>query len=393
MKYFDLIRVALGNLKGNKLRSLLTILGISIGIGAIVFLVAFGYGLQKLTIDRLTSSSAVTTIDVSPAASSVLKLDDDSLKRFANLDNVEIVSAVASFPGQITLESTTTDVVILGVEQNYFKLEQPKFSSGRSFFDKTEVIISDSAAKLFSINNSQDALDKEISLDIFVPTTGNGQAMDKKNLQLKISGVIENASPVAYIDLTTIKSFDIKEFSQTKVKVSSAEQVEGIKAKISEIGFQASSVSDVISEINNAFRIIQYVLAGFGLIAFLVASIGMFNTMTIALLERTKDIGVMKALGAKNRDIKKIFIAESVVISVSGGIVGILIAYVLSAAINIFVNVLARQTGSTKLDIFVFPWQLLAFVMIFSVVIGIITGIYPARRASKLNPLNALRYE
>jgi len=393
IRYIDIFRVALGNILGNKLRSFLTVLGIAVGIGAVVFLVSFGFGLQQLIINKITSSSAVTTIDVSQSSSTVLRLNDETLKRFKNIKNVESVSPILSVASQAGLNTITTDIITLGVEEQYFKLEQPKFVAGNKFATKNEIVVSDAVSKLLTIENPIDILNKEISLELFLALGENGQSLEQKSVKAKVVGVVENPSGIVYFPLDNLTAYGVKEFSQVKVKADDAGTVEKIKQEIADLGFQANSVSDVIDEINGAFRVIQYVLAGFGLIALLVASIGMFNTMTIALLERTKDIGVMKALGARNRDIRKIFVVEAIIIALSGGVIGTTLAMVLAGVITTGLNLLISATKGDKISLFVFNWQFIVIILALTLVVGIITGIYPARRASKLNPLNALRYE
>ena len=167
IRYIDIFRVALGNILGNKLRSFLTVLGIAVGIGAVVFLVSFGFGLQQLTINKITSSSAVTTIDVSQSSSTVLCLNDETLKRFKNIKNVESVSPILSVASQAGLNTITTDIITLGVEEQYFKLEQPKFVAGNKFATKNEIVVSDAVSKLLTIENPIDILNKEISLELF----------------------------------------------------------------------------------------------------------------------------------------------------------------------------------------------------------------------------------
>ena len=393
IRYIDIFRVALGNILGNKLRSFLTILGISVGIGAVVFLVSFGFGLQKLTINKIISSSAVTTIDVSQPLSTVLRLNDETLNRFKNISGVEMVSPISSQPSQVSLETITTDIIALGIEDQYFKLEQPKFVAGNKFAKNDDIVISDAVAKLLTIENPIDILNQKIAIKLFLALGENGQTLEQKEIEVKVVGVVENPSGIVYLPLKILTDYGVKEYSQIKVKAKEVDSVELVKKTISDLGFQANSVSDVIVEINDAFRVIQYVLAGFGLIALLVASIGMFNTMTIALLERTKDIGVMKALGARNRDIRKIFVVEAIMIAFSGGIIGIALAMLLAGIITTGLNLLISAAKGESITLFVFNWEFLVAILGLTLIVGLITGIYPARRASKLNPLNALRYE
>jgi putative ABC transport system permease protein len=128
-------------------------------------------------------------------------------------------------------------------------------------------------------------------------------------------------------------------------------------------------------------------------VALAVSAIGMFNTMTIALLERTNEIGIMKAIGASNSDIRLLFLVESILIGFFGGLGGLIIGIGGTKVINLFFNVFASRMGGQSMEIFYTPMWFVAFIMIFSTLIGFFTGVYPARRAEKLNPLMALRYK
>jgi len=138
---------------------------------------------------------------------------------------------------------------------------------------------------------------------------------------------------------------------------------------------------------------VQIVLSFFGAVALMVSAIGMFNTMTIALLERTQEIGIMKSLGASNGDIKKTFLVEAVLIGFLGGVSGILTGIGASEIFNFGVNKLAGSFGGDKVDLFYIPIEFMLMILVFSTTVGLMTGFYPARRAAKLNPLDALRYK
>ena len=134
-------------------------------------------------------------------------------------------------------------------------------------------------------------------------------------------------------------------------------------------------------------------LALFGGIALIVSAIGMFNTMTVTLLERTNEIGIMRTIGASPSSIKVLFLSESIVMGFLGGIVGIIIGVGGGTLINFLLNTLATRMGGMAISLFRFPLVFLSFIAIFSAVMGFFTGVFPARRASSLNPLDAIRYK
>jgi putative ABC transport system permease protein len=134
-------------------------------------------------------------------------------------------------------------------------------------------------------------------------------------------------------------------------------------------------------------------LAVFGGIALVVSAIGMFNTMTVTLLERTGEIGIMRTIGASPTDIKILFIAEAVIVGFLGGMVGMGIGVSVGLIVNFFINLAATSFGGKAIQLFRFPFLFLLFITAFSAIVGFLTGVFPARRAAQLSPLEAIRYK
>jgi putative ABC transport system permease protein len=185
----------------------------------------------------------------------------------------------------------------------------------------------------------------------------------------------------------------IEEYDRAQVKVESNEFLDGVEAALIKEGYRVTALSKTVEQASQIFQGIQVVLATFGGVALVVSAIGMFNTMTVTLLERTKEIGIMRTIGASPRDIKLLFVSESIVVGFLGGVSGIVMGVVLGFVVNIMLNVAASQFGGQAVKLFAFPMTFLAFIAIFSGAVGYLTGIFPASRASKLNPLDAIRYE
>ena len=207
-----------------------------------------------------------------------------------------------------------------------------------------------------------------------------------------VGGVIQNDSPLVYFSPKLFSVPDDK-YSQAKVRVLDASVMESVRSAILEEGFTVSALSDVVDQANKIFQVLQITLAVFGAAALLVSAIGMFNTMTIAFLERTQEIGIMRALGASRNDMFAIFLAESSVMGFLGGFTGILIGYLGAIVVNFGINVFARSLGGTEIALFRTPLWLVVGIILFSTFVGFLTGIFPGRRASKLNPLDALQYK
>jgi putative ABC transport system permease protein len=187
-------------------------------------------------------------------------------------------------------------------------------------------------------------------------------------------------------------------YSQVIVKVSEVDQVLDISEQITEMGFQAFTPQSFVQGINNFYQILQFIFGGVGAIALLVAAIGIANTMAMSILERTREIGLMKAVGATNRDVLAIFLGEAAGIGFLGGLGGVIIGWLAGQGLNVLAIVYlasqAGQQGGAPPSVAVYtPFWLPLFALIFSTIIGMISGLYPALRAATMIPVLALKYE
>ena len=401
MLIFDILRLSTRMFRTNRSRTILTILGISVGIGAILFLVSLGYGLQFLILNRITTSDALLSLDVNTGDLSNLKLNSETIKEIKLIPGVDKVSPLVSSQAQMMVDDIASELVINFADREYFKLDGTKLKQGNFYTDtpqdKYKIIISSSALKLFNLNE-QEAFDKDIKFILFTPEAEGEESIIRDFIELpqayRVVGIIdEDSSNYVYMALANSANLEIKNYSKLKVKVDSDENLNSVRSAIFEKGFMVSALSDIIEQANQIFKIVQIVLASFGIVALIVSAIGMFNTMTIALLERTQEIGVMKALGAASIDIWKMFLAESVIIGFFGGMGGIIIGMAGGEAFNYALNLLAGAMGGDKIDVFYTPFWFIFLIMVFSTFVGFITGFYPARRAARINALEALRYK
>jgi putative ABC transport system permease protein len=184
-------------------------------------------------------------------------------------------------------------------------------------------------------------------------------------------------------------------FQQLYVKVKDPKDIKPVAQQIRDLGYDAQTLEDILALFNTFFSIIPIIFSIVGIIAVVVASIGIINTMVMAVFERTKEIGVMKAIGARNIHILELFVVESGMIGFLGGTMASIICISFMWAIQsvIINNILPRLNVQGIDTIFVTPVWLVIITILFSTLVGIIAGLYPAIRASKLNPVNALRYE
>jgi putative ABC transport system permease protein len=399
MTTLDLFFLSTRMFKTRPMRTLLTVLGVSVGIGTVLFLVSLGYGLQNLILNRITNADALLSLDVSAGTSGLISLNQDNLDKISQVNQVAEISPLISISGQMSVNGLFGDGQIFAADPSFFRLSGMNAQQGELFTkkDSYDVVISSAGAKLFNLEPAQ-IIGKELSLILFITKIDNDgfeqiEAV-KRDDKYIIRGVIEDENNnYVFIAAETIKDLGIVKYAQAKVKISGDQYMEAARNKIMDMGFFVSSLSDTIDQTKKIFQIVQLILALFGLVALVVSAIGMFNTMTIALLERINEIGIMRSIGASSADIKKMFIIEAVVMGAMGGIGGVIIGYLGGEITNFGVNLMAKNFGGQVLDLFYRPLWFIGIIIAFSTIISFLTGVYPSIKASRLNPLEALRYK
>jgi len=386
-------------------RTLLTVLGMSIGIGAILFLVSLGYGLQKTLLERITTSDSLLTLDISAPKSGVVSMNGEMVEKIKQMEGVDEVSPSFQVTSQGHIKDISADLVVVGIRPSFLRLGGFRIASGEVITDNDPegIIITSSVVQVFGKNGPEEMLGEEISFSFFMPqqsteeTTENDLQskftridLDKK---LKIIGIIESEDTVAYINSNTLSELKNDNFSQIKVRCSSQETMSVVRDNILAQGLMVSSLSETVDQANQIFKIVQLVLMLFGVIALAVSAIGMFNTMTITLLERTEEIGIMKSIGASDAGVSMMFIMESTIMGFLGGVSGVLIGLIGGEIFNQLINFIALRFGGESVSLFYSPLWFIMSIIIFAAVVGFLTGFVPARRASKMDPLDALRYK
>lgn len=398
MKWIDIFRLAFGNLARNKMRTVLTVMGVVVGIGAIIFLVSLGFGLQQLMVRQVANLDALTVVTIRPNPEKNKVINKEAVERFRGLADISDVSPILTYPAQIIKEGgNPSETIINGVNPKYLKLEDIKTDIGKGEFsseEAKEAIISASVLKNLGVTDGKELVGKELNFRIIqLDDSGNiKKGHENDTTKLKIVG-ISSESKFTYVPLGVLERFGKEKYSSVKVKVVQRKQVASVRKTIESMGYPTNSVKDTVDQIENAFTIVRSVLFGFGFIALAVAAIGIFNTMTISLLERTHEIGIMKAIGARDNDISRIFTMEASIIGFLGGVLGVFSGWTMGVLINMLVNFLATSVGGQPNNFFYMPLGFAGWVILFSFAVSTLAGVWPARRASKLNPLEALRYE
>lgn len=455
MTLSDTLGLSIRNLRQAKLRTALTTLGVSIGIASLAGMMSLGVGLQDQVLGRFLQAGVFDSITVIPtselgAAAAFAagrggfrpprrgggglpgdpqqpgpKLDDAALKQIAALDNVREVYPNVRIPAQMTVGDFSRLIGVDGIpmsakDQGAFQT----FSYGTFFSSDSDhaCILGLNLAQQMTDQNPGSLIGKTATLS-YAASQGNEAASDlaailqvrRVELQCRIVGIVErNAGGFvgppssAMIPLGVAQSISsevidpqsfLREPSQKRsyatltVKVKQAKSTQDVEESIKHMGFTAISVADALRGAKNAFILLDIVLSLIGSIALAVSSLGIVNTMVMSILERTREIGIMKAIGASDDDIRRIFLIEASTIGLLGGIVGIALGWSVGRIINFGANVYIRSQGGTPGTLFSLPLWLVAGAIVFSIFVSLAAGSYPASRAARLDPIRALRHD
>lgn len=445
MKFLDLLRLIFGNLSRRKARVALTAIGVVIGTAAVVILVSLAIGLQKSATDSLYGIGDLTQIDVMPtygggfggggggpfvsqAVGEASQLDQPVLLTNSALEQLRGIPGVkAVIPRDylnagviVRYQRLEGGMNIIGVATDDLSNLGLEASQGTTALSKGSIVIG-----VMTPNNFYDPrlrpgqepppppelIDQQIQM-IVLKYDQNGNET-RKTISLRVAGIINETGGEpdysVYLPLELTKSlnewangyrinYNKDGYSQVIVKVEDANQALDIAEQITAMGFQAITPQSFLQGINSFFVVLQVIFGGVGAIALLVAAIGIANTMAMSILERTREIGLMKAVGATNRDVLSIFLGEAAGIGFIGGLGGIVIGWLAAQGMNVlalaYLAGQASQQGGAPPSVAVYtPIWLPIFALIFSTLIGMLSGLYPALRAATMIPVQALKYE
>lgn len=448
MKLRDLSDLAFRNLREAVLRNSLTTLGVAVGVASLVAMLSLGVGLQQLATSRLAKSGLFDSIFVTPKTNlrgpgggppatrtpdaKARPLDADARADISKMPNVVEVYPQIRFFTEVRYDGKPYATMVAGM---------PESSKASGAFDGMQ-------GHFFSSPNADEAiLQVEFAKELNPQTSsligkdlilryaerqslaaqggdaaGNsgGFSVVPKERHFHIIGVVETEPasgfggfgsgrlliplPIAETlraaqvnDLRDIlrgdSSNDKPTYSSLTVRVKSPSLVEATEAKLKDMGFGAFSLLDVSKGLRTFFRVLDLLLAIFSSLALAVATLGIVNTLVMAVLERRREIGVLKALGAADRDVKQLFFVEAGVMGLFGGIVGTLFGWLIGRALTFGTNVYLHRQNLSSVDISSVPLWLVLFGIGFAIAVSLAAGLYPASRAARLDPVQALRYE
>jgi len=390
-----LFYIAWKNLISKKLRTSLTFLGVAIGVGAIYFLLSFGMGLRNLVTNEIIGNESIRSISVTSSNSKIISLTTDSFNKIRDFSSTSEISASFTFPGSVQYSGSEIDSVVYGIDVPYQNMTSLNLVKGRLLqkTDEKVALVNRAALKSMSIDEKTDITNSKIRIKI--PLQQIRRDAKTVDDEFTVVGILDSGTgSEVFIPRYHFEVAQAGSYSQFKLLAKDDQSIAGLRKQIESLGFQTTSPIDTVEQINQVFRFFNYVLIGFGAIGMVIAILGMFNTLTISLIERTKEVGLLISLGGRRKDMRKLFVFEAVLLSSIGAVLGMLLAFIGSMIINEIMNGLARGRGVTEhFTLFSYPYWLFFALSGFMVLISLIVVFLPARRAERINPIDALRRE
>jgi putative ABC transport system permease protein len=437
MRIFDLINLIFYNLSRRKGRVMLTAVGVVIGTASIVILVSLANGLQRSATSQLWGITDLKAIRVSPRYDDmyfmegggkpgqppqIKTLTEPEIAKISAIPHVATIIrrdylrawAMIKY-GRLENYPSLIGVGVRDVSEMGFQVQQ-----GSGVLEKGTAVIGAPVMRSFMDPKMRpgqeppappDLLDQQVKL-VITKWASDGTEI-RRTYILRITGILKESRNEGdysmFVHLDEMQAWNDwiagkrinrnrEGYENITVRVDEVDNVLTVAEEIDKLGFYANTDQSTVQGISNFYTIVQVIFGGVGAVALLVAAIGIANTMTMAILERTREIGLMKAVGATNRDVLTIFLGEAAGIGLVGGVGGVALGLLLNEAINIvtypYLATQAAQMGAPPPEAVVFtPVWLPLFAILFATLIGLTSGLYPALRAATLIPVIALKYE
>lgn len=437
MNLADTLSIAVRNLWRRKLRTFLTVLGVVIGATSIIIMISLGLAIEKNQREMVESMGDLRTITIHDSQSIDYRddnipksktplLNDATIKLLKKKNHVQHVYGMKQTYFQGTMKIGRYDLWanIIGVDPQYFEDFEKEIIQGEGLkhADRYTFLIPEymkyslwdqKTGKSAMENPDFDFLKEKFSMSLGWDDPASGSKT--KKIKAELVGVLAGQNWNIYTTIETFKLLEaeqkklfpeyndeklgqkgrpisISDYSMLELRVDSFENVKALQDELRDEGYSAQSMVDFSESMKEGQLAIQAILGGIGSISFIVAAIGITNTMVMSIYERTREIGVMKVIGASISSIRNIFLVEALLIGLSGGLLGALLSLLISKGLNHFIDIGSNGMGGTN-TISVVPFYLVLSGTLFSALVGLISGTYPARRATKLSAIEAIKTE
>lgn len=454
MKLYDVAELATRNLRESILRNSLTTVGVSVGVASLVAMLSLGIGLQQLANRRLEKSGLFDTVVVTsrrdlrsynreqeengPTPAESPTLDESARQQIENVPHVREAYPDIRFVSELRYQdqphlamvaglppSGRSNEAFDGMQGNFFSSDsaseailQKSFAAelagkkktysdeinvadlapaliGKelvlSYAERTSSPSSGDASSAYSVVSREQTL-KIVGISDLDPDAMRGQAHARVFLPLKLAESLHVMQPSDLRDTGNVAG-NKPSYSTVEARVDSPANVQQVEDAIKKMGFNTFSITDATKSLRRFFAVLDLFLGIFGSLALAVASIGIINTLVMAILERRREIGIMKAIGASDADVRGLFFAEAGTMGIFGGVLGVAFGWSLGRVINLGTNIYLKRQHFPPEQIWYVPWWLVSGAILFAVVVSLLSGLYPAARAAKLDPVQALRYE
>ena len=393
LKFHELIVLSFRSFRTKPQRAFLTIMGMSIGIATVLLLVSLGYGLQYILIGKLmTTQDSLVTMEISYPTESNVLIKKSLLDNIRTYPDVAEVSAVADFPGEVSATNTSSLLIdTLVVEPSYFRLTGTLPNIGKALGDTPGIVVSSQTLVALGLPADITSLNKLFNIKISYPKDDlNATEESFPSTPTPLQGIIsdDSMSPTAIV-YSNMFTKEPPYYRKALVKAKNVDVLEALRDKLIADGFLVSARIDLITQARKITNIITIILGVFGITALIVSAIGMFNTMLVGFLERIYEVGILKSLGATDKDVRNLFLVEASFMGLLGGAGGVIIGFGLGKLFNFLLSFVATRFGGKSFDLFATPLWFVLLIMVFSVIIGFVSGWWPAHRAAGLSPKEA----
>lgn len=438
MNHRDLIDLCFRNLLRRRARTILAVIGVVVGTCAIVVMLSIGYGLTAGFEEQISSYGNLHLIQVSANGGSQTNEGDDlkgiindkTLKAMDEIDGVDAVTPIVSEYMMMQVGKKVTSTEFVGIDTEVLEKFNYEVKEGRMLTpnDKYGVLFGSSIPSWFYNPNKNDyssepvdVVDEKIIISadwelgmkkkssdqnkikypefkgkgVGVLAAENDESAYRVYMNIKDVEEIQIANQKARKETVNTVSRHGKTYNQAWVYVEDIDDVKGVIEVLKEdMGYHTYSPTDFLNAMQDTANMIQMVLGGIGGISLFVAALGITNTMIMSIYERTREIGVMKVIGANLKDIGKMFLIEAGLIGFGGGIIGLVVSFLISFLMNHFLaGLMGSMLGTIGSKVSIIPWYVALGALAFATFVGVAAGYIPAKRAMNLSALESLRNE